>query len=107
MKGREMSLPIETQDARLPNPASGAALPRRKDSLPATLLALTLVTGVVDAVSFLGLGRVFTANMTGNVVLLGFAVAGAPGLSISRSLVSLAAFLAGAAIGGRLGAAMA
>ena len=43
--------------------------------LPA-LLTMTLVTGLVDAVSFLGLSRhVFTANMTGNVALLGFAVA--------------------------------
>jgi len=43
------------------------------------LYALTAVSGIVDAVSYLGLGRVFTANMTGNVVLLGFAIAGAPG----------------------------
>jgi uncharacterized membrane protein YoaK (UPF0700 family) len=61
----------------------------------------------VDAVSFLGLGHVFTANMTGNVVFLGFALAGAPGLSILRSLASLAAFLAGALLGGRFGLAMA
>jgi uncharacterized membrane protein YoaK (UPF0700 family) len=101
-----MSLPTETQDAILSNP-SKAALPKRKDPLPAMLLALTVVTGIVDAVSFLGPGHVFTANMTGNVVFLGFAVAGAPGLSISRSLVSLFTFLVGAAIGGRLGAAMA
>src|SRR2546422_9243827 len=77
------------------------------DRLPLALLTLTGVTGVIDAVSFLGLGRVFTANMTGNVVLLGFAVAGAPGLSIARSSTSLAAFLVGAALGGRLGVAMA
>jgi uncharacterized membrane protein YoaK (UPF0700 family) len=68
---------------------------------------LTAVTGLVDAVSFLGLGHVFTANMTGNVVLLGFAVAGAPGLSMARSSTSLVAFLVGAALGGRLGVAMA
>ena len=42
-----------------------------------TLLALTFSTGTVDAVSYLGLGHVFTANMTGNVVLLGFGIAGA------------------------------
>ena len=78
-----------------------------KDRLPLALLALTAVTGVIDAVSFLGLGRVFTANMTGNVVLLGFAVAGAPGLSVPRSATSLVAFLVGAVIGGRLGHAMA
>lgn len=66
------------------------------------LLTLTVVTGVVDAVSYLSLGHVFVANMTGNVVFLGFAWAGAPGLSASASLVSLAAFLAGAFAGGRL-----
>jgi len=70
------------------------------------LLALTVVTGLVDAVSYLGLGHVFTANMTGNVVLLGFAVAGAPNLSAARSLVSVAAFLLGAVAGGRAGAAL-
>jgi uncharacterized membrane protein YoaK (UPF0700 family) len=73
-----------------------------RDPLPATLLALTFVTGVVDAVSFLGLGRVFSANQTGNVVFLGFAWAGASGLSATASIVSLLAFAAGAAVGGRL-----
>jgi uncharacterized membrane protein YoaK (UPF0700 family) len=66
------------------------------------LLAMTVATGIVDAVSFLALGRVFTANMTGNVVLLGFAFAGAPGLSISRSALALLAFLSGAFLGGRV-----
>jgi uncharacterized membrane protein YoaK (UPF0700 family) len=40
----------------------------------AALLGLTVVTGLVDAVSYLRLGRVFVANMTGNVVFLGFSV---------------------------------
>lgn len=74
----------------------------KSDPLPIALLAMTLVTGLIDAASFLGLGHIFTANMTGNVVLLAFAMAGAPGLSIARSLTSLAAFLAGATLGGRL-----
>jgi uncharacterized membrane protein YoaK (UPF0700 family) len=65
------------------------------------LLGMTLVTGLVDAVSYLGLGHVFTANMTGNVVFLAFAIAGTPGLSIARSSCALAAFLAGALVGGR------
>jgi len=66
------------------------------------LLALTLTTGIVDAVSYLGLGRVFTANMTGNVVLLGFALARVPDFSIGSVLLAIGAFLAGAAAGGRL-----
>jgi uncharacterized membrane protein YoaK (UPF0700 family) len=70
--------------------------------LVVTLAALTVVSGFVDAVSFLGLGHVFTANMTGNVVLIGFAAAGAPGFSMAASLSALGAFLAGAVAGGRL-----
>ena len=72
-------------------------------ALPALLLVLTITTGLIDAVSVLGLGRVFTANMTGNIVFLGFALAGVPGYSARRSLAALAAFLVAAVIGGRLG----
>ena len=70
--------------------------------LARALLALTFSTGLVDAVSYLGLGRVFTANMTGNIVLLGFGIAGGEGLPVVAPLVSLGAFLAGSAIGGVL-----
>ncbi len=79
---------------------SAAASIRHPLSL--TLLTLTLTTGLVDAVSYLGLGRVFTANMTGNIVLLGFGIAGAAGLPVVAPIVSLAAFLAGAGAGGVL-----
>jgi uncharacterized membrane protein YoaK (UPF0700 family) len=72
----------------------------RVDPLIAALLVLTFNTGFIDAVSYIALGRVFVANMTGNVVFLGFAAAGVSGLSVSRALISLAGFLAGAAIGG-------
>jgi uncharacterized membrane protein YoaK (UPF0700 family) len=61
---------------------------------------LTVLTGVVDTVSILSLGRVFVANMTGNVVFVGFALAGASGFSLSASLSALAGFLVGAAVGG-------
>ena len=70
--------------------------------LAALMLVLTVLTGVVDAVSILSLGRVFVANMTGNVVFIGFAVAGASGFSLSASLSALAGFLVGAAVGGFL-----
>ncbi|MDR3724889.1 MAG: YoaK family protein [Terracidiphilus sp.] len=70
--------------------------------LLAMLLALTFVTGMIDAASFLAMGRVFTANMTGNIVFLGFAIAGAPGLSIGRSLTALAAALAGGMLARRM-----
>jgi uncharacterized membrane protein YoaK (UPF0700 family) len=68
------------------------------------LYTLTLVTGLVDAVSFLALGHVFVANMTGNVVFLGFALAGSPDFSVAASLGAIAAFLVGALAGGRLAA---
>jgi uncharacterized membrane protein YoaK (UPF0700 family) len=74
----------------------------RHGPLPAALLTLTVVTGLVDAVSILALGRVFVANMTGNVVFVGFALAGAPGFSLAASLSALAGFLVGAGSGGRL-----
>ena len=69
---------------------------------PTILLIMTGVTGIVDAVSYLALGHVFTANMTGNVVLLGFALAGTEGLSVSRSLLALFCFFLGAIGGGRI-----
>jgi uncharacterized membrane protein YoaK (UPF0700 family) len=72
--------------------------------LPPLLVGMTLVTGLIDAFSYLVLGHVFVANMTGNVVFLGLALAGAPGFSIPASLAALAAFAAGACLGGRLGA---
>ncbi|MER6981071.1 YoaK family protein, partial [Streptomyces carpinensis] len=70
--------------------------------LVAVLLGLTVVSGIIDAVSYLGLGHVFTANMTGNVVVLGFAAAGAPGFSVPHTATSLACFLLGALAGGRV-----
>jgi uncharacterized membrane protein YoaK (UPF0700 family) len=76
------------------DPASGP--------LRGLLLLLTVVTGVVDAVSILALGRVFVANMTGNVVFAAFAVVGAPGFSLAASLFALAGFLVGAYAGGLL-----
>src|SRR5579864_7560846 len=71
--------------------------------LPPLLVAMTLVTGLVDAFSYLVLGHVFVANMTGNVVFLAFALAGAPGFSILASLVALCSFVLGAFAGGLLG----
>ena len=73
-------------------------------TLTPPLLALTVTAGFVDGASYLGLGHVFTANMTGNVVLLGFGVAGVGGLPVLAPVVSLLAFLVGAAAGGRLAA---
>jgi uncharacterized membrane protein YoaK (UPF0700 family) len=74
----------------------------RHGPLTPLLLLLTGVTGVVDAFSYLTLGHVFVANMTGNVVFLAFAIAGAGGFSIAASLCAVIAFSLGAFVGGRL-----
>src|SRR5450759_2825627 len=76
----------------------------RAQHLVRLLVGMTVVTGLVDAVSYLALGRVFVANMTGNVVFLGFAWAGDASLSAAASLLALAAFLLGALAGGELAA---
>jgi uncharacterized membrane protein YoaK (UPF0700 family) len=71
----------------------------------AALLTLTIVTGLIDAVSYLRLGRVFVANMTGNVVFLGLSVQPHSGLSTVASLVAIGGFVVGGIGGGRLAAA--
>ena len=73
-----------------------------KGPLPPLLLVLTVVTGLVDAFSYLALGRVFVANMTGNVVFLAFSVAGAGGFSVTASVLALVTFALGALAGGWL-----
>ena len=75
--------------------AQGALLP--------LLFILTFNTGMVDAISYLLLGHVFVANMTGNVILLGFSLAGVQDFSLPASLTALAVFALGATVGGRLG----
>jgi uncharacterized membrane protein YoaK (UPF0700 family) len=66
------------------------------------LVALTLSTGCVDAITWLGLGKVFSAFMTGNLAFLGFRAGGGAGPSLSRVIAATAAFAAGAAIGARI-----
>jgi len=65
------------------------------------MLALTFSTGVIDAVGYLGLDRVFTGNMTGNVVILGMAIAGADDLPIVGPVIALVLFMLGALVAGR------
>ena len=95
------SLSTAWQEAR-------ATLRPRPDSadgpLPPLLLTLTVITGLVDATSYLKLGHVFVANMTGNVVFLGFGIAGAGGISVWASLTAIGSFLVGGIVGGRIGA---
>src|ERR1700759_4615080 len=84
------SLTRDIRDTLVPDPAG------RHGPLPPLLVGLTLVTGLVDSFSYLLLGHVFVANMTGNVVFLGFALVGAAGVSV----VALPASPAGALLGG-------
>jgi uncharacterized membrane protein YoaK (UPF0700 family) len=86
----------EIRDTLLPGRGS------KDGPLPPLLVGMTLVTGLVDAYSYLVLGHVFVANMTGNVVFLGFALAGAPGFSIGASAAAMASFSAGALVGGSI-----
>jgi uncharacterized membrane protein YoaK (UPF0700 family) len=90
------------QPARFDREALGHAARSIQHPLARALLVLTFTTGLVDAVSYLGLGRVFTANMTGNIVFLGFGIAGSGGLPVLAPLVSLGSFLLGAGGGGVL-----
>lgn len=66
------------------------------------MMALTVVTGALDAVGYLGLDRVFTGNMTGNVVILGMGIAAEEGLPVAGPLIALIGYVVGAAIVGGL-----
>jgi uncharacterized membrane protein YoaK (UPF0700 family) len=96
------SVPISRAPAGIDDDALRRAAASVRHPLTRALLALTFTTGLIDAVSYLGLGHVFTANMTGNVVLLGFGIAGSGGLPVLAPIVSLVAFLVGAGAGGAL-----
>jgi uncharacterized membrane protein YoaK (UPF0700 family) len=92
----------ENLTASMMNNFSTVGNPAVEKIAPYVLLGMTAVTGLVDAVSFLSLGRAFTANMTGNVVILAFATARVSGLSIAYSSIALWSFLVGAILGGRI-----
>ncbi|WP_019973272.1 YoaK family protein [Mycobacterium sp. 141] len=65
------------------------------------LLLLTFATGVVDAVSVLVLGHVFVANMTGNVIFLGFWLVPHSGVDLAAAVVAFVSFVVGTVVGGR------
>ena len=65
------------------------------------LLLLTFATGLVDAISVLVLGHVFVANMTGNVIFLGFWFVPHSGVDLTAALVAFGGFVFGTVIGGR------
>ncbi|WP_328724779.1 YoaK family protein [Streptomyces sp. NBC_00259] len=75
--------------------------PNRDSLLTWVMVALTMTTGLVEAVSFLVLGPVFTAVQTGNMLLMGFALAGVTGLSVAPCLASLVGFTVGTVLASR------
>ena len=85
-----------TTETTAPGVPARRAGSRDDDRLLPPLLTLTLLSGVIDAVSLLGLGHVSVANMTGNIVLGGLTLAGAPGTSPASPLVALGGFVVGA-----------
>ncbi|NLT07434.1 MAG: DUF1275 domain-containing protein [Solirubrobacterales bacterium] len=91
-----MTSPPQTQSR--PGSARPSPTPPARPVGAATLLALTFVTGIVDAVAFLALGQVFAAMQTGNVIFLGFGLAGAEGAPVAGPLAALVAFVAGGAL---------
>jgi uncharacterized membrane protein YoaK (UPF0700 family) len=82
-------------------PAAGraGALAPAETARDPSLTLLAVAAGCVDAVSFLGLGQVLTAAMTGNTVLLGLALGQAELQAALRSIVALLGFFAGALLG--------
>lgn len=63
---------------------------------------LTFTTGLIDAVSVLVLGHVFVANMTGNVIFLGFWFVSHSGVDLTAAAVAFISFVAGTVVGGRI-----
>jgi uncharacterized membrane protein YoaK (UPF0700 family) len=83
--------------------AAGAIASPVSDRLTvAALLLLTFATGLVDAISVLVLGHVFVANMTGNIIFLGFWFVPGAGVDLTAAIVAFVGFLNGTVIGGRL-----
>ncbi|RUR00918.1 YoaK family protein [Labedella endophytica] len=68
----------------------------------AGLILLTAATGAIDAVSYLALDRVFTGNMTGNVLFIGFALVGVAGIPFLNNVVALGGFVLGSIVSGRI-----
>ncbi len=75
---------------------------KRLFGTPFDLVLLSIVAGSADAAGYLGLGKVFTANMTGNIVLLGIALSEGRSADSERPLFALVAFVVGTCLGGWL-----
>jgi uncharacterized membrane protein YoaK (UPF0700 family) len=83
----------------LASKSSGAASPDRQFVRDVLLVALTVASGAVDAISYFGLGKIFSAFMTGNIVFLGFGIAETEGPDVIPVLVALSMYALGAYLG--------
>jgi uncharacterized membrane protein YoaK (UPF0700 family) len=63
-----------------------------------TILLLCAAAGVIDVIGYIGLSHVFTANMTGNIVLLGIGVGDAREVILSNAALALTGFIIGVAV---------
>ena len=95
-----VSLPVNGR-AALVRGLSRVFLDERDGPLPALLLALTVLAGLLDAISILRLGGVFVATVTGNLIFLGLAAAGATGFHVGLSVLTVCTFIGGVLIGSR------
>src|SRR5882762_3734302 len=66
------------------------------------LVALTVASGAVDAISYFGLGKIFSAFMTGNIVFLGFGIAEIEGPDVGTVIFAISMFAAGSYLGLRI-----
>ncbi|WP_169750123.1 YoaK family protein [Streptosporangium amethystogenes] len=75
-----------------------------KDDRPsdASLAGLTVISGLVDAISYVGIGQVFMANMTGNLLILGFAAGDPSKFPLVATAIAVVGFFLGAGLAGRL-----
>jgi len=79
-------------------------MPEVRDERPAeaSLAVLTAISGLVDAISYVGIGQVFMANMTGNLLILGFAAGDPSRFPLVATAIAVLSFFVGAGLAGRL-----
>jgi uncharacterized membrane protein YoaK (UPF0700 family) len=78
-----------------------ALVDEREGPLPALFLALTLTAGILDATTILRVGNVFVSTITGNIVFLGLAAAGARDFEVLAPAIAIGGFIFGVLVGGR------
>ncbi|MER6173587.1 YoaK family protein [Streptosporangium sp. NPDC001681] len=79
-------------------------MPEVKNDRPsdAPLAGLTVISGLVDAISYVGIGQVFMANMTGNLLILGFAAGDPSKFPLVATAIAVMGFFLGAGLAGQL-----